>query len=170
MKNAESKEPMIIQDYSDIHGNFSGAPIVGTLGGVLNQIALILSTAMKNYEEPTADFFNRKSITQFLNQFIGSQMKFDFFNFLVGKKLTTFLEGLETPVPITELSKIDAATADRIREFLTENSNLGNPVTQLVKKNLEKLGINAEAFDLVYDCFWDIIMKKPCSNEGNCKI
>lgn len=46
------------------------------------------------------------------------------------------------------------------------SENQIDPVTKIIKVNMEKLGINPEAFDLLHDCLWDIIMKKPVSNDN----
>jgi hypothetical protein len=87
ISSSESKEPIVVQDFSDIHGMYTGQPVIGVIGGAITQIAIVLSAAIKHHEDATTEFFNRKSMTVFLHQFISNQMKFDYLNFLVSKNV-----------------------------------------------------------------------------------
>jgi hypothetical protein len=60
------------------------------------------------------EFFNRKSISQFLNTYIGGQMKTDSLNIVVGKKVVQFLESQDPPVPLADVSKMEAPASVRL--------------------------------------------------------
>lgn len=55
---------MVIQNYSDIDGNLQNIPVVGTIGGVIMQIAMIVTTIKNEYgeEEHIKDIFEDKRI------------------------------------------------------------------------------------------------------------
>jgi hypothetical protein len=45
VKKGEQKDNILIQEFGNMNGSFTGNQIVGTLGGALTQIALVLQVA-----------------------------------------------------------------------------------------------------------------------------
>lgn len=53
----------------------------------------------------------------------------------------------------------------------TISRHMGSPVLQLIKENQERLGLDPEIFDLVYDGFFDLYTFKPkCADVSAKKL
>jgi hypothetical protein len=78
---------------------------------------------------------------------------------LVDSRYEKFINNLSNPLNINEMRTMKAENYDNLRQLLT--NFMGSPILRLIKENQEKLEIDPEVFDLVYEGFWDLYTFHP---------
>ena len=78
---------------------------------------------------------------------------------LVDSRYEKFINNLSNPLNINEMRTMKADNYDNLRQLLS--NFMGSPILRLIKENQEKLEIDPEVFDLVYEGFWDLYTFHP---------
>ena len=78
---------------------------------------------------------------------------------LVDSRYEKFMNNLSNPLNINEMRTMKADNYDNLRKLLS--NFMGSPILRLIKENQEKLEIDPEVFDLVYEGFWDLYTFHP---------
>jgi len=78
---------------------------------------------------------------------------------LVDSRYEKFINNLSNPLNINEMRTMKAENYDNLRQLLS--NFMGSPILRLIKENQEKLEIDPEVFDLVYEGFWDLYTFHP---------
>lgn len=78
---------------------------------------------------------------------------------LVDSRYEKFMNNLSNPLNINEMRTMKADNYDNLRQLLS--NFMGSPILRLIKENQEKLEIDPEVFDLVYEGFWDLYTFHP---------
>jgi hypothetical protein len=78
---------------------------------------------------------------------------------LVDARYEKFMNNLANPLQINEMRTMKAENYDNLRALLSNFT--GSPILRLIKENQEKLDIDPEVFDLVYEGFWDLYTFHP---------
>lgn len=79
----------------------------------------------------------------------------------VGKAVENFLNGLEKPLQLNEMRTMKESNYQKFRAILSDPGLFGDEVLALMAENAEQLGLSKQAFDMVYEGFWDLYCKKP---------
>lgn len=83
-----------------------------------------------------------KTMTQFLNSYIGSQIKSEIINTYVNKAAEEFLKGLPEPLSLGELPKLQGEVYDKFRELLNNIEHENDPIMELLRSETQNLGIH----------------------------
>ena len=78
---------------------------------------------------------------------------------LVDCRFEKFLAALPQPLALNEMRSMKEGKYNEFREVL--DKFLGSPILRLIKDNQEKLDMDPEVFELVYNGFWDLYTLKP---------
>ena len=113
---------ILTQDISTPTGEGRATPIIGHLGGVITQLALVISTAIEYFGEKTKGMLDQKVLTQFINSYIGSQMKSEYVNQYISHSIDEFLKGLPEPLSLADLPKLQGEVYDKFREQIGDVS------------------------------------------------
>ena len=87
------------------------------------------------------------------------KLKSEKFALLVDKRYELFLQSLPNPMQLNEMRTMKPDKYEQLRELLSKY--LGSPALRIIKDNAEKLDIDTEIFDLVYEGFWDLYTFHP---------
>jgi hypothetical protein len=80
---------------------------------------------------------------------------------MVGKQVELFLNSLDKPLQLNEMRVMKEANYARFREILSDVTLYGDELLALLKTQSKFLGVSKQAFDAVYEGFWDLYCKKP---------
>lgn len=135
---------------------------MGAIGGFLGQMILVIAGAAKVAEKnKIADFFEPRVIQNFLFTFIETKLKTERFTLMVGKAYEQFLLTLEKPLQLNEMRVMKENNYAKLRQVLSDPELYGDEVLALMSQHAALLGLSKEAFDMVYEGFWDLYCKKP---------
>jgi hypothetical protein len=162
VQKAEHKENLIGIEMMDINGFHSKTNVQGVIGGFLGQMIIVISGAQKVAQKHKIEEFLTPNVIQnFLFNFIDQKMRTDKFTLLVGKQIEHFLNTLEKPLQLNEMRVMKEANYQKFRSLLSDISVYGDEVLALLREYHELFGLNAHAYDMVYEGFWDLYCKKP---------
>jgi Radial spoke protein 3 len=158
----ESKDSVLSQEFSEINGFYSKTNGVGAIGGFLGQMILVIAGAAKIAEKnKITDFFEPRVIQNFIFTFIETKLKTEKFTFMVGIEYEQFLNSLEKPLQLNEMRAMKESNYIKFRQLLSDPSKYGDEVLSLMAEHGDKLGLSKQAYDMVYEGFWDLYCKKP---------
>ena len=162
MQKAEHKENLIGIEMMDINGYHLKQNAQGVIGGFLGQLIIVISGAfMAAQKHKLEDFLTPNVVQNFIFNYIDQKMKTEKFTFMVGKQIETFLNTLEKPLQLNEMRVMKEANYQKFRSLLSDVSVYGDEVLALLKEHNQLFGISNEAYDMVYEGFWDLYCKKP---------
>ena len=69
------------------------------------------------------------------------------------------MHSLPNPLQLNEMRTMKPDKYMQLRELLTKF--LGSPALRLIKDNMQRLDLDPEVFDLVYEGFWDLYTFHP---------
>lgn len=124
-------------------------------------ILVIAGAARLAEKSKITDFFEPRVIQNFIYTFIETKLKTEKFTFMVGKAYEQFLASLEKPLQLNEMRVMKEANYAKFRSILSDPAQYGDEVLALMAEYGEVLGISKEAYDMVYEGFWDLYCKKP---------
>ena len=104
--------------------------------------------------EVPRQLLNPQVIQQFIYTYINEKLKTEKFTMSVDARYEKFINSLANPLQLNEMRTMKAENYENIRTLLT--NFLGSPILRLIKENSEKLEIDPDVFDLVYEGFWDL--------------
>ena len=88
-------------------------------------------------------------------------MRTEKFTFMVGKQVEHFLNTLEKPLQLNEMRVMKEANYQKFRSLLSDVEVYGDEVLALLREHHSLFGLSKEAYDMVYEGFWDLYCKKP---------
>ena len=102
---------------------------------------------------------NPQVVQNFIYTYILEKQKTEKFSMQVDCRFEKFLAALPQPLALNEMRSMKEAKYNEFRELL--DKFMGSPILRLIKDNQEKLEMDPEVFDLVYNGFWDLYTLKP---------
>lgn len=144
----------------EITNNHVKGHCVGVLGGFIGQLIVVVSATHKHSKESLLD---PKLIQNFLLLYIDARMRTERFTLMVGSAVEQFLASLDKPLKLNEMRVMKDSNYTKFRQILSDSTLFGDEILALLKDQCSVLGISSEAFDVVYEGFWDLYCKKPFS-------
>ena len=164
IQGGESVEGITSQEVSHPNAELISKNIVGAVGGPFVQIALVLSV-LKDKEEEVDEFFNKKSIAQFLITYVISNMKPEQFSVLLDKHIEEFMK--ESDQPLEDVTKLSGPKAKAFRELMKDRENgMLNRYFRYFNSIATRVGINLDVFQMFHDVLADVISRKQKAKEG----
>ena len=112
---------------------------------------------------------NQDIIQSFIYLYILEKLKTEKMVMQVDGAYEAFLKSLPTPLALNEMRTIKPEKYEVLRKILSNYT--GSPVLRLIKENQEKLGLDQDIFDLVYEGFFDLYTFHPqCSDVSARKL
>lgn len=103
---------------------------------------------------------NAQVVQTFIYQYISEKLKTEKFAMQVDARFEKFLASLQPPLALNEMRTIKKEHIySDMRKILA--NFMGSPILRLMKDNCEKLEMDPEIFDLVYNGFWDLYSFHP---------
>lgn len=164
IKTGESVEGIVFQELSTPNADFIPKNIIGAVGGPFIQLAIVLSS-LKGKEEDFEEFYNKKSIAQFLITYVISAMKPEQISILLGKHIEAFME--ESDQTMEDFTKLNANKAKTFRDLMKDRERgMLNKHFRFVNSVAKDVGIDIEVFQMVHDVLADVLTRKPKAKEG----
>jgi hypothetical protein len=129
---------------------------------------IVFNSIIKNFDKDN-NIASNEVIQTYIHQYVLEKLKSEKMHIIVDKAAEKFLNGLEKPMQLNEMRVMKEPNYGKFRDILKHLENQGDPVLKVMMNNLEHLGISSEAFDLVFDGFWDLYCKKPQVADLNAK-
>jgi hypothetical protein len=166
IQKGEYKESILSHEVSEVTGFYFKTPTIGTLGGFLGQMILVMGGAHRlAKKEGVKNLLQPKIVQSFMFTYIDAKMKTEKFTLQVGKAVEQFLNSLEKPLQLNEMRVMKEQNYQRFRHILSDTTLFGDDVLGLMRSHNKLLGISKKAFDAVYEGFWDLYCKKPGPNS-----
>ena len=90
-----------------------------------------------------------------------TKLKTEKFTLMVGKPYEEFIASLDKPLQLNEMRVMKEANYAKFRSILSDPACYGDEVLALMAQHGNLLGLAKEAYDMVYEGFWDLYCKKP---------
>jgi hypothetical protein len=165
IKKGDLRERMILQDMTDPHGNCGQKKVIGAVGGQLGQLIMVISAAITTQKDKTGGFIDKQHIQTFFAQYCANQMKCDKFSILFGKEMEAFCK--QNEFAINSLHKLKKAQKDMvINRLLNYEEGICNKTLAWLHQNCDILGIDQQVFEMVYESFIEVMLKRPIVKEG----
>ena len=102
---------------------------------------------------------NPQVVQNFIYTYILEKQKTEKFSMQCDARFEKFLTTLPQPIQLNEMRSMKEEKYDYMRGVL--DKFLGSPILRLIKDNQDKLDMDPEVFDLIYNGFWDLYTLKP---------
>jgi len=156
IKKGVEKEEILKQDLSNVHGYYQGKEIVGLIGGIITEMAMILTAATKALEGK--DFLTEKNAYIFTVMYITQGMSQEAFSLFLGPKLVQLLVSKNI-----KLEEAHALEGDGIQAFneLYKNYQEEDKIVKLIHDKADELGIIPASLDFVRNSLLKLLLRKP---------
>ena len=106
-------------ELAEVHGNHTGNPIMGAVGGPLGQIFIVLSVFKSLNIEGTDKFWKKRQLLSFLCAYVAQQTKAEIFTFMFDKWSEEWMEKHEIKFE-DFFKKIKGAISQEFREIIKD--------------------------------------------------
>lgn len=158
-KGVESEE-ILKQDISEVHGYLQGQEIVGLIGGLITEMAIVFTAIQESLEEK--EFITEKNAYIFTVMYIGEWMKQPSVSIFIGAKTVEFLTS--KGVKSDEIYMLDPSV---IQEFsdLYKSYEDEDEILKSIHEKAEILGIEPNAMDFIRGSILKLLLRKPSDND-----
>jgi hypothetical protein len=109
--------------------------------------------------EAPRQILNAQVVQNFIYTYVLEKMKVEKLSLLVDSRYEKFINALGQPLQLNEMRTLKQDKYDEMRQLLS--NFMASPALRLIKDNQEKLELDPEVFDLVYEGFWDLYSFHP---------
>ena len=156
IKRGIEKDEIIKQEISNVNGYFQGKEIVGVIGGLLTEMAMIFSAASEAIKGK--EFLTEKNAYIFVVMYLGQWLKQEYFSLFLGPKLMQFLANKGTKAD--ELHSADPAVINEFSDLYKAYED-EDAILKLIHHNAEAIGISKLAFDYLRASLFKLLLRKP---------
>lgn len=104
-----------------------------------------------------------------MHYYIGEKVKSEKMNHIVGYSFLRFLEGLERPMKLNEMRNMKEPNYSKVRGILRDPRLFGDTVMKSIAEKCDEVGINKNAYHMIFEGFWDLYFKKPATGDLSSK-
>jgi len=158
-KGAESEE-ILKQDINEVHGYLQGQEIVGLIGGLLTEMAIVFTAVQESLEEKV--FITEKNAYIFTVMYIGEWMKQPTISIYLGPKTVEFLAA--KGVKNDEIYMLDPSVVQEFTELYKSYED-EDKIVKMIREKVESLGIEPNAMDFIRGSILKLLLRKPTDND-----
>jgi hypothetical protein len=160
VEKGEVRNEITKQVTTNVHGYFQSKPTVGLLGGLLGEMGIALSAAVKTIGNK--DWLTPKAIYIFFVTYVAQHMKSEQYTLYMPPSLASIAAA--KGVKLEELQTLDEETTNKFTEEY-KAADGGDPLFSLLQKDPEESGIVPDIFTALRDGVLRLILRKPREKE-----
>lgn len=158
-KGIESEE-ILKQDICEVHGYLQGQEIVGLIGGLLTEMAIVFTAVQESLEEK--QFITDKNAYIFTVMYIGEWMKQSTVSIFIGPKTIEFLTS--KGIKADEIYTLDPSVVQEFSDLYKSYED-EDEIMKTFREKAETLGIEPTAMDFIRASILKLLLRKPTDND-----
>eukprot|EP00831_Metopus_contortus_P056882 TRINITY_DN4913_c0_g1_i6.p1 TRINITY_DN4913_c0_g1~~TRINITY_DN4913_c0_g1_i6.p1 ORF type:complete len:578 (-),score=174.41 TRINITY_DN4913_c0_g1_i6:22-1755(-) len=156
IKKGELKDDVLREEITNVHGFFQSKNSVGIIGGLLYEMAIMITTLNELLENK--EFLSEKNVYIFTIMYIGEWMKQEFFPVFLSPNIMNFLASKN--VKPEEIHNIEEdAEAEFKQLFMSDDEE--DKLFNVIKEKSHFLGIKPETYQYIKIAIMKLLLRKP---------